>query len=131
MPSLLSRIFGTLFDRPRPTRAPLAVPPIKGRTIARDALGEYYVPQSKYSSPEVLDDPSTWEFPPQVVSSSNLSTVAFDPVNNRLEVAFTNGSAYVYDNVPKSIYDGLMGAASKGGFHHDHIKYRYVFHRVR
>ena len=62
------------------------------------------------------------------VSSSNLAEVGYDPETSILEIKFHQGGVYQYYNVPKSIYHDLMTAASKGRYHHQHIKngpYRY------
>lgn len=54
------------------------------------------------------------------VSSSNLRSVGYE--NGILEIEFQSGSVYQYYDVPESIYRGLMGASSKGTYHHQHIK---------
>ena len=48
-----------------------------------------------------------------------------------LEVEFHSGSIYQYSSVPEALYQGLMQAASKGAYFHDHIKERYPFRQVR
>lgn len=63
------------------------------------------------------------------VRSSNLESVGYDPETQTLEIAFLNGSIYQYFNVPQSVYEGLMGAASHGTYFDRHIKkggYRYL-----
>lgn len=61
------------------------------------------------------------------VTSSNLESVGYDPVTATLRICFHSGT-YDYYEVPESVYNGLMSAASKGSYHAAHIKnsYRYV-----
>lgn len=54
------------------------------------------------------------------VSSSNLNAVGYE--NGTLKVAFNNGSAYIYSNVPHNVFDGLMQASSKGSYFDQHVK---------
>jgi hypothetical protein len=65
------------------------------------------------------------------VSSSNLRSIGYDSATNTLEIAFHGGRVYQYFNVPKSVYHGLMNAASHGKYHHRRIKDRYPYERIR
>lgn len=56
------------------------------------------------------------------VQSSNLSSVGYDPDTLTLEVEFQHGGVYQYFGVPGHVYEGLIGAASKGSFFHQNIK---------
>lgn len=65
----------------------------------------------------------------QYVSSSNIASIGYDPVNMVLEIEFLNGAVYQYYDVPQSIYDGLMAADSHGKFLASYVKkggYRYA-----
>ena len=62
------------------------------------------------------------------VVSSNLVAVGFDEKSNTLRVQFHSGT-YDYTGVPKSIYEGLMSAASKGEYHAQFIKNAYPYRR--
>lgn len=64
------------------------------------------------------------------VSSSNLSSVGYDPQSRTLEVAFHGGGVYQYHGVPPSVHQGLMTAASKGSYLAHHIKGHYAYRRV-
>ncbi len=66
----------------------------------------------------------------QGVSSSNVRSVGYDRSTGTLEVEFHNGGVYQYYHVPESVYQGLMGAGSKGGYLNDHIKERYRYRKV-
>ncbi len=65
------------------------------------------------------------------VRSSNIRSVGYDPQSRKLEVEFHGGAIYEYSGVPETIHKGLMQAASKGAYFHDHIKDRYPCWRVR
>jgi len=65
------------------------------------------------------------------VSSSNIAAVGYDDETNTLGVRFLNGSEYQYANVPKEVYEGLLSAASVGGYFDQHVKKAgYGFSRV-
>lgn len=60
------------------------------------------------------------------VSSSNIQAIGFE--EKTLIVQFNDGSIYHYYNVDKSLFDGLLEAASKGKYLNENIKkqgYRY------
>lgn len=63
------------------------------------------------------------------VSSSNLRAVGYDPTSRVLRISFHSGT-YDYFDVPPSIYDGLMNASSKGGYHHSYIKNSYRYQKI-
>ena len=65
------------------------------------------------------------------VSSSNVRAVGYDAEEQILEVEFHSGSIYHYFNVPEHKYEGLMRAASKGGYLNDHIKNVYRYRQIR
>lgn len=52
----------------------------------------------------------------QVVDSSMVHAVGYDPEERVLEVVFTSGKVYIYEGVPLDIYKGLMAAQSKGSY---------------
>ena len=58
------------------------------------------------------------------VRSSNIRSIGYEPDAMTLEVEFHSGGIYQYSSVPESIYQGIMRAASKGSYFHDHIKDR-------
>ncbi|WP_343565235.1 KTSC domain-containing protein [Kiloniella sp. b19] len=62
------------------------------------------------------------------VRSSNIASAGYE--NGTLEIAFVDGGVYQYFNVPEYVYQGLMSAASKGRYFHDHIKDRYQTRKV-
>ena len=62
------------------------------------------------------------------VSSSNIAGVSYDS-NHCLFVKFTNGSVYVYEDVPVSVFSGLLDAESKGKFFAANIKNNYSYRK--
>lgn len=66
----------------------------------------------------------------QPVQSSNIESVGYDRKTNVLEIEFHRGGVYQYSNVPESIYQAMLNAASKGTYFHDNIKERYRYIRI-
>ena len=64
------------------------------------------------------------------VSSSNIVSAGYEPSSETLEVEFANGGVYQYYNVPQSIYEAFLAAASKGQFFNSQIKDRFPYARV-
>lgn len=62
------------------------------------------------------------------VDSSNIASIGYDENSITLEIEFHNGGIYQYFDVPVGIYQGIMGAGSKGQYFAQHIKgfFRYV-----
>jgi hypothetical protein len=50
------------------------------------------------------------------VESSMIHAVGYDAKTRTLEVIFTSGGTYIYDNVPPKVYKELMAAESKGRY---------------
>ncbi len=59
------------------------------------------------------------------VRSSAISAVGYDASSRRMRIAFVEGHSYDFCGVPEHIYQGLLRAASKGGYYNDHIRDRY------
>jgi hypothetical protein len=64
------------------------------------------------------------------VASSNIASVGYEPTSQTLEVEFAGGAVYQYYNVPQSIYEEFVAAASKGRFFASQIKDRFPYARV-
>lgn len=71
------------------------------------------------------------------VDSEQMKSVGHDPSRNVLHIEFrptkgqSSGQVYAYENVPKSVYDALMEAESKGGFFAKHIRAHPKAHPFR
>jgi endoglucanase len=68
---------------------------------------------------------------PIAVESSMIYSVAYDAVSQTLEVVFYSTGVYRYHGVPKSVYDGLMAAPSKGRYLREQVIGQYPFEKVR
>ena len=64
------------------------------------------------------------------VNSSNVSSVGYDADSQTLEIEFNNGGVYQYSGVPESVYQGMMGADSKGKYFHANIKNTYSYSKL-
>lgn len=50
------------------------------------------------------------------VTSKAIASVGYDVAAQRLEIEFTTGRVYEYDEVPKTTYEWLMRVSNKGTF---------------
>jgi hypothetical protein len=64
------------------------------------------------------------------VDSSNIEAVGYDESTQELHVRFLSGGYYVYHEVPREIFDNLLGAPSKGSFLNREIKRVYRFSKL-
>lgn len=65
-----------------------------------------------------------------LVTSTNIVEIGYDPPSLTLEVVFRNGGIYQYFDIPKQEYESLLGAASIGEYLNRNIKGRYRYARV-
>jgi hypothetical protein len=64
--------------------------------------------------------------------SSNVKSFSYDEDTSTLRMEFkSDNSEYEYYNVPKSEYEGLVAADSKGTYGHQNIYKRYGQARIR
>jgi hypothetical protein len=61
------------------------------------------------------------------VNSSNVVSIGHE--NNKLYVEYRRGE-YVYNNVPKKVYDELLKAESKGKYLCANVKGKYDYERI-
>ncbi len=59
------------------------------------------------------------------VRSSAIQAVGYDAATQRMRIAFVQGHTYEFCRVPASVFEGLLGARSKGGYYNDYIRDRY------
>lgn len=64
------------------------------------------------------------------VNSSNIGSVGYDSGSDTLEIEFINGGTYQYSGVPEGVYEGMMGADSKGKYFHANINKKYPFSKL-
>jgi DNA helicase HerA-like ATPase len=66
----------------------------------------------------------------EIVYSSTVLSIGYEPTSYTLEVEFKSGGLYQYYNVPEQIYQELLASDSKGKFLHVYIKPAYPCSRV-
>ena len=59
------------------------------------------------------------------LSSTAISRASWDDETQELELVFTNGGSYTFENVPEHIYEGLITARSAGSYYAQQIKGRF------
>jgi lysyl-tRNA synthetase class 2 len=64
------------------------------------------------------------------VDSSAILAVEHDARAERLAIRFVSGETYVYDGVPRAVYDAFLAAPSKGTFFQAEIRDHYPFARI-
>ncbi len=65
------------------------------------------------------------------VDSSSIAAIGYERSGRRLLVRFRDsGQIYAYLDVPRSVFDGLRRAPSKGRFVNDEIKPNYAYQRL-
>lgn len=61
----------------------------------------------------------------RTLKSSMIHRIVFDEEAQTLQVSFRSGLKYIYEGVPRAIYDALGRAASAGRFFNAHVKGRF------
>lgn len=56
------------------------------------------------------------------LQSSLIDRIVFDDDTERLAVTFRNSRRYIYDGVPRAIYEAFRRAASAGEFFNEQVK---------
>ena len=64
------------------------------------------------------------------VTSSNISSIGYDPATAILEIEFLSGGVYQYFDVPEHIHQDLMNASSHGEFFSEYIKSSYRYQKI-
>ena len=59
------------------------------------------------------------------LDSTMIRRVAFDEEASRLSIWFRNSGRYIYDGVPRSIYEALCKAKSAGSVFNETVRGRY------
>ncbi len=61
----------------------------------------------------------------QLVESSNLASIGYDPETSTLEVEFNNGAIWQYFDVPESVWHEFESSESKGKFFGQEVRGQY------
>jgi hypothetical protein len=64
------------------------------------------------------------------VLSPNVASIGYDATRKTLEVEYLNGELYQFYHVPRTIYDDLMAAPSKGQFIREILKESHAWARI-
>jgi len=64
------------------------------------------------------------------VESTTLATFGYDEALNLLQLEFCSRAAYLYFGVPAAVYEGLLGATSKGRYFNGTIRGRYPYRQI-
>ncbi len=66
----------------------------------------------------------------QLVISSSIRAIGYDPAERVLEIEFRSGGVYQYFGVPPEVYQEFMGAPSKGKFFEEHLRDEFRYSRA-
>lgn len=58
-------------------------------------------------------------------SSQALVSATYDPDTTRLDILFSSGRTYTFENVPQRVFEELRDAPSPGQYYHGYIKGAY------
>lgn len=64
------------------------------------------------------------------VASSTLATIAYDRTRELLQLEFNSLARYQYFGVPVAVYEGLLGASSKGNYFNQAIRGKFPYCRI-
>lgn len=57
-----------------------------------------------------------------ITRSSMLKSAEYNQAKQTLAIEFAKGGTYIYQEVPKAVFDGLLAAESQGSYFHKNIK---------
>lgn len=56
------------------------------------------------------------------VSSFAIRAIGYTATSSFLKITFSEGHTYDFFGVPEHVFNGLLGAPSKGRYYNDHIR---------
>jgi hypothetical protein len=65
-----------------------------------------------------------------IVQSRTFRSIGYDPSASVLELEFQSGSVYQYLNVPRSVFEELLAAPSKGAYFNQDIRPVYDYRDI-
>jgi hypothetical protein len=69
--------------------------------------------------------------PPMIgVRSSNVDAIGHDPAAMALHIRFKGGAHYVYENVPRDVYQQMFSTDSVGRYINQHVKPKFTHRRL-
>lgn len=60
-----------------------------------------------------------------ITGSSNIASVGYDDEKQEMTVTFHHGGSYTFQQVPESVYDGMLNAGSAGQYFNSNVKGQY------
>ena len=79
---------------------------------------------------EAKEDSLTVPIRREAVESRSIASIGFHTELRVLEIEFRSGALYRYFAVPRSIFEGIRQAESKGRYFSQSIRGRFEFHRL-
>jgi len=67
----------------------------------------------------------------QMVLSTEIEWIGYEPKTAMLQVEFIEGSIYQYDHVPKQVYEAFLEAPSHGEYFESNIKRKFTYRKIR
>lgn len=61
------------------------------------------------------------------VFSSFIDAISYNEETQELEIEFTDGASFTYEEVPPEVYTQFLISTSKGAFFHTYIKDNYNY----
>jgi hypothetical protein len=61
------------------------------------------------------------------VASEAISSISYDTESGTMSVGFTDGTLYVYTDVPESVYVDLITASSIGAYFNKNVRTAYSY----
>jgi hypothetical protein len=61
------------------------------------------------------------------VSSEAIASINYDTESGTMSVGFTDGTLYVYSDVPESVYVDLITASSIGAYFNKNVRNEYSY----
>ena len=115
------RAIAALVEKPAPASTQQSsAPPVPARAVTPAPFGRELARSAPMTGAEHV-----------FLRSSNLRSASYDATNSTLTIEFRSGRIYTYDAVPRTVYDGLIVAASAGRYHRQWVSKRFHFARVR
>jgi hypothetical protein len=62
--------------------------------------------------------------------STAIRFISYDEESQRLSVIFVTGRLYLYERVPKEVYEEFLSAPSRGSFFNSEIRDRYEYRAI-
>ena len=65
------------------------------------------------------------------INSTNLKSASYDTESQDLTISFNNGSIYVYNKIPWTVFTKLRMSESQGKFFNSNISKKYDYTKIK